>query len=73
VGQQENLYTDNLKASVAVLKKLIGEWKERSVKLTPAETLTLNQTMKSLRQKVSKLIFFYISRPMIHYSLLINC
>jgi hypothetical protein len=47
----ENLYTDNLKASVAVLKKLIGEWKERSVKLTPAETLTLNQTMKSLRQK----------------------
>ncbi|XP_010460098.1 PREDICTED: uncharacterized protein LOC104741034 [Camelina sativa] len=47
----ENLYTENLEASVAVLKKLIDEWKERSVKLTPAETLTLNQTMKSLRQK----------------------
>ncbi|EFH66827.1 hypothetical protein ARALYDRAFT_313192 [Arabidopsis lyrata subsp. lyrata] len=48
---KENLYTDNLEASVAVLKKLIDEWEERSVKLTPAETLTLNQTMKSLRQK----------------------
>ncbi|KFK44407.1 hypothetical protein AALP_AA1G253100 [Arabis alpina] len=47
----ENLYNDNLEASVAVLKKLIDEWKERSVKLTPGETLTLNLTMKSLRQK----------------------
>lgn len=33
------------------LKKLIDEWKEHSVKLTPADTLTLNQTMKSLRLK----------------------
>ncbi|KAJ0247633.1 hypothetical protein HA466_0160700 [Hirschfeldia incana] len=47
----ENLYNDNLEASVTVLKKLIDEWKERSIKLTPADTLTLNRTMKSLRQK----------------------
>ncbi|KAH0918155.1 hypothetical protein HID58_025815 [Brassica napus] len=47
----ENLYNDNLEASVIVLKKLIDEWKERSVKLTPADTLTLNRTMKSLRLK----------------------
>lgn len=53
LGRQENLYNDNLEASVVVLKKLIDEWKERSVKLTPGDTLTLNKTMKSLRQKVS--------------------
>ncbi|CAN8291851.1 unnamed protein product [Cochlearia groenlandica] len=47
----DNLYNDNLEASVTVLKKLIDEWKERPVKLTPADTLTLNKTMKSLRQK----------------------
>ncbi|KAG5378999.1 hypothetical protein IGI04_026841 [Brassica rapa subsp. trilocularis] len=47
----ENLYNDNLEASVIVLKKLIDQWKERSVKLTPADTLTLNRTMKSLRLK----------------------
>ncbi|EOA39878.1 hypothetical protein CARUB_v10008554mg, partial [Capsella rubella] len=50
----ENLYSENLEASVTVLKKLSDEWKERPVKLTPAETLTLNQTMKSLRQKNEK-------------------
>ncbi|KAJ4869509.1 hypothetical protein Rs2_48931 [Raphanus sativus] len=49
--KQENLYKDNLEASVTVLKKLIDEWKERSVKLTPADTLTLNRTMKSLKLK----------------------
>ncbi|KAG2320950.1 hypothetical protein Bca4012_056031 [Brassica carinata] len=47
----ENLYNENLEASVTVLKKLIDEWKERSVKLSPADTLTLNRTMKSLRLK----------------------
>ncbi|KAJ4879666.1 hypothetical protein Rs2_36720 [Raphanus sativus] len=47
----ENLYNDNLETSVTVLKKLIDEWKERSVKLTPADTLILNRTMKSLRLK----------------------
>ncbi|KAL1192352.1 hypothetical protein V5N11_012530 [Cardamine amara subsp. amara] len=47
----ENLYNDNLEASVVVLKKLIDEWKELSVKLTPGDTLTLNRTMKSLRLK----------------------
>ncbi|CAH2033696.1 unnamed protein product [Thlaspi arvense] len=47
----ENLYNDNLEASVTVLKKLIDEWKERAVKLSPAETLTLNRAMKSLRLK----------------------
>jgi hypothetical protein len=47
----ENLYNDNLGASVTVLKKLIDEWKQRPVKLTPADTLTLSRTMKSLRLK----------------------
>lgn len=57
LGQQENLYNDNLGASVTVLKKLIEEWKQRPVKLTPADTLTLSRTMKSLRLKVFKLNF----------------
>ncbi|KAG2269138.1 hypothetical protein Bca4012_071439 [Brassica carinata] len=47
----ENLYSDNLEASVTIFKKLIDEWKQRSVKLSPSETLTFNKTMKSLRLK----------------------
>ncbi|KAG7589687.1 Transmembrane protein 214 [Arabidopsis suecica] len=49
----DNLYKENLEASVAVLKKLVEEWKERSVKLSssPNDALTLNRTMKSFRLK----------------------
>lgn len=68
-GQQENLYNDNLEASVAVLKKLIEEWKELSVKLTPADILTLNRTMKSLRQKVP---CFMSLCQIIHYPFTVN-
>jgi len=50
----DNLYKENLEASVAVLKKLVEEWKEHSVKLSssPNDALTLNRTMKSFRLKV---------------------
>lgn len=48
----DNLYHDNLEASVAVLRKLVKEWKEHSLKLTPADTLT--RTIKNFRQKNEK-------------------
>ncbi|VVB17076.1 unnamed protein product [Arabis nemorensis] len=49
----DNLYKENLEASVAVLKKLVEEWKEHSLKLSssPSDTATLNRTMKSFRLK----------------------
>ncbi|EOA34920.1 hypothetical protein CARUB_v10020004mg [Capsella rubella] len=49
----DNLYKENLEASVAVLKKLVDEWKEHSRKLSssPNDTLTLNRTIKSFRLK----------------------
>ncbi|EFH51378.1 hypothetical protein ARALYDRAFT_346720 [Arabidopsis lyrata subsp. lyrata] len=45
----DNLYQENLEASVAILKKLVEEWKDHSLKLlsSPSGTLTLDQTMKS--------------------------
>ncbi|CAN6852249.1 unnamed protein product [Brassica oleracea] len=49
----DNLYKENLEASVAVLKRLVDEWKDHSVKLSssPIDTATLNRTMKSFRLK----------------------
>ncbi|CAH2066636.1 unnamed protein product [Thlaspi arvense] len=49
----DNLYKENLDASVALLKTLVNEWKEHSVKLSssPSDALTLNQTMKRFRLK----------------------
>ncbi|KAG2313053.1 hypothetical protein Bca52824_024610 [Brassica carinata] len=51
--QWDNLYKENLEASVAVLKRLVDEWKDHSVKLSssPSDTATLNRTMKSFRLK----------------------
>ncbi|KAG7558496.1 hypothetical protein ISN45_Aa05g001480 [Arabidopsis thaliana x Arabidopsis arenosa] len=45
----DNLYQENLEASVALLKKLVEEWNDHSLKLlsSPSDTLTLDQTMKS--------------------------
>lgn len=50
----DNLYKENLEASVAVLKRLVEEWKEHSLKLSssPSSTVTLNRTIKSFRLKV---------------------
>ncbi|KAA8530665.1 hypothetical protein F0562_005401 [Nyssa sinensis] len=50
--QWENLYLDNLEASVVVLRKLSGEWKEQSAKYSTLEPLKV--TLKSLRQKNEK-------------------
>jgi hypothetical protein len=52
------VYAENLEASVALLKKLVDEWKDHSVKLSssPRDTLTVSQTMKSFRQKNAKAI-----------------
>ncbi|KAF3596180.1 hypothetical protein DY000_02020307 [Brassica cretica] len=49
----DNLYKENLEASVAVLKRFVDEWKDHSVKLSssPSDTATLNRTMKSFRLK----------------------
>ncbi|XP_056851139.1 uncharacterized protein LOC108824529 isoform X2 [Raphanus sativus] len=49
----DNLYKENLEASVAVLKRLVEEWKEHSLKLSssPSSTVTLNRTIKSFRLK----------------------
>ncbi|CAN8239257.1 unnamed protein product [Cochlearia groenlandica] len=49
----DNLYKDNLEASVALLKKLVEQWKEHSIKLTssPSDTLTLNRIIKRFRLK----------------------
>ncbi|EFH61877.1 predicted protein [Arabidopsis lyrata subsp. lyrata] len=49
--QWEILYKENLEASVALLKKLVEEWKDHSLKLisTPSDTLTLNRAMTSFR------------------------
>ncbi|KAF2593098.1 hypothetical protein F2Q70_00044736 [Brassica cretica] len=50
----DSLYKEILEASVAVLKKLVGESKEHSVKISSSQSnaLTLNRTMKSFRLKV---------------------
>ncbi|EFH56038.1 hypothetical protein ARALYDRAFT_345677 [Arabidopsis lyrata subsp. lyrata] len=58
----DNLYENNLKASVALLKNLVDEWKDHSRKLSSSRsnTLTLNQTMKSFRLKESVNIHIYV-------------
>ncbi|XP_010502772.1 PREDICTED: uncharacterized protein LOC104780011 [Camelina sativa] len=54
----DNLYNKNLKVSVALLKKLVDEWKDHSLKLTssPSDTLTLSQTIKSFMLKNKKAV-----------------
>ncbi|CAN6934798.1 unnamed protein product, partial [Brassica oleracea] len=49
----DSLYQENLEASVALLKRLVEEWKEHSLKLSssPNNTAALNRTMKSFRLK----------------------
>ena len=51
--QWDTLYKENLEASVTVLKRLVDEWKDHSVKLSssPSDTAALNRTMKSFRLK----------------------
>ncbi|XP_023638791.1 uncharacterized protein LOC17887195 isoform X2 [Capsella rubella] len=46
----DNLYKENVEASVALLKRLVEEWKDHSLKLlsSPSDTFTLGQTMKSI-------------------------
>ncbi|KAE9601057.1 putative transmembrane protein [Lupinus albus] len=46
------VYEDNIKASVAILKKLSDEWKVQSTKLSPYEPL--RETLKNFRQKNEK-------------------
>ncbi|GFY87693.1 transmembrane protein [Actinidia rufa] len=50
--QWDNLYLDNLEASVVVLRKLADEWKEHSVKHPTLEPLKV--TLTSFRQKNEK-------------------
>ncbi|KAB1205766.1 hypothetical protein CJ030_MR7G028049 [Morella rubra] len=50
--QWDEAYEDNLEASVAALKKLSGEWKDLSVKLSPLDPL--KETLKSFRNKNEK-------------------
>ncbi|XP_020882027.1 uncharacterized protein LOC9311149 isoform X1 [Arabidopsis lyrata subsp. lyrata] len=54
----DNVYKENLGVSVALLKKLVDEWNDHSLKLLspPSDTLTLSQTMKSFMLKNKKAI-----------------
>ncbi|XP_010414350.1 PREDICTED: uncharacterized protein LOC104700524 isoform X2 [Camelina sativa] len=49
----DSLYTKNIEASVALLKKAVDEWKDHSLKLLSARNIfTLAETMKSFRLKL---------------------
>lgn len=48
---QEKLYLENISESVAVLRKLSGEWKVYSGKLSPLDHL--KETLNHLRAKVT--------------------
>ncbi|PON87381.1 hypothetical protein TorRG33x02_168730 [Trema orientale] len=50
--QWDKVYQDNLKASVAVLKKLSDQWKQLSTKLFPLDPL--RETLKSFRHQNEK-------------------
>ncbi|KAE8679734.1 hypothetical protein F3Y22_tig00111398pilonHSYRG00421 [Hibiscus syriacus] len=50
--QWDDLYIDNLEASVAVLRRLANEWKEHSVKHSTVDPL--RETLKSFRLKNEK-------------------
>ncbi|GLT97923.1 hypothetical protein SLE2022_154650 [Rubroshorea leprosula] len=50
--QWEDVYLDNLEASVAVLKRLSEDWKEYSVKLVPVDHL--RETVKDFKLKNEK-------------------
>ncbi|KAL1215778.1 hypothetical protein V5N11_024316 [Cardamine amara subsp. amara] len=54
----DNLYTENIEASVALLEELVEKLNDHSLKLlsSPSDTLTLTQTMKSFRLKNKKAI-----------------
>ncbi|XP_010436119.2 PREDICTED: uncharacterized protein LOC104719833 isoform X2 [Camelina sativa] len=54
----DNLYTENIKASVALLKKLVDDWKDHSIKLlsSPSDTLVVKRTIYSFRVKNDKAI-----------------
>jgi hypothetical protein len=48
-NQWETLYSENLEASVTILKKLSEDWKEQSTRLSPLDQL--KETLKSFRQE----------------------
>lgn len=48
---QDKVYEGNLRASVAVLKKLSDQWKEYAAKISPLDPM--RETLKSFRHKVS--------------------
>ena len=52
--QWDVLYKEHLEASVALLKKLVDEWKDHSLKLSSSssDTLTVKHAMNSFRMKV---------------------
>ncbi|KAF3494748.1 hypothetical protein DY000_02055185 [Brassica cretica] len=56
--QWDVLYKEHLEASVALLKKLVDEWKDHSLKLSSSssDTLTVKHVMNSFRMKNEKAI-----------------
>ncbi|KAG2303059.1 hypothetical protein Bca52824_031710 [Brassica carinata] len=52
----DSIYEENLEASVALLKKLVDEWKDHSLKLSSSPIITLKRTIKSFRIKNVKAI-----------------
>ncbi|CAF1814858.1 unnamed protein product [Brassica oleracea] len=53
----DNLYKKNIKVGVALLKTLVDEWKDHSLKLpsSPTDAVILSRTMKSFSHRVMPL------------------
>ncbi|KAF2555691.1 hypothetical protein F2Q68_00013858 [Brassica cretica] len=63
--QWDVLYKENLEASVALLNKLVDEWKDHSLKLSSSssDTLTVKHAMNSFRMKNEKAITEGVANP----------
>ncbi|CAN6887052.1 unnamed protein product [Brassica oleracea] len=66
--QWDVLYKENLEASVALLNKLVDEWKDHSLKLSSSssDTLTVKHAMNSFRMKNEKAITEGVANPSLY-------
>ncbi|CAG7869768.1 unnamed protein product, partial [Brassica rapa] len=66
--QWDVLYKENLEASVALLNKLVDEWKDHSLKLSSSssDTLTVKHAINSFRMKNEKAITESVANPSLY-------
>ncbi|KAL0795186.1 hypothetical protein Bca101_066563 [Brassica carinata] len=66
--QWDVLYKENLEASVALLNKLVDEWKDHSLILSSSssDTLTVKHAMNSFRMKNEKAITEGVANPSLY-------